>query len=86
MDKKMTKNLLLVLMCYCCYCNCLSINDDKNSDKEDLSDTVKLLQEQVDALLRHRQEDYNNLEENLKSSIEKNTELKLLRKELKQLR
>lgn len=53
---------------------------------EDLSSTIKLLQEQVSALLDHRQEDYNALEESLKRSMEKNTELIVLRNEVKQLR
>lgn len=53
---------------------------------EDLSSTIKLLQEQVSALLDHRQEDYNALEESLKRSIEKNTELIVLKNEVKQLR
>lgn len=53
---------------------------------EDLNNTVKLLQEQVSALLDHRQEDYNALEESLKQSMEKNTELIVLRNEVKQLR
>jgi len=53
---------------------------------EDLNSTIKLLQEQVSALLEHRQEDYNALEESLKRSIEKNTELIVLRNEVKQLR
>ncbi|XP_015585858.1 protein scabrous [Cephus cinctus] len=52
----------------------------------DLPSTVKLLQEQVNALLDHRQEDYNALEESLKRAIEKNTELIVLRNEVKQLR
>jgi hypothetical protein len=53
---------------------------------EDLASTVKLLQEQVTALLDHRQEDYNALEGSLKQSMEKNTELLVLRNEIKQLR
>ncbi|XP_011495297.1 PREDICTED: protein scabrous-like [Ceratosolen solmsi marchali] len=53
---------------------------------EDLMSTVKLLQEQVTALLDHRQEDYNALEGSLKQSMEKNTELLVLRNEIKQLR
>lgn len=53
---------------------------------EDLNNTIKLLQEQVSALLDHRQEDYNALEESLKQSMEKNTELIVLRNEVKQLR
>lgn len=53
---------------------------------ESLGDTVKLLQEQVGALLNHRQEDYNALEESLKRTMEKNTELIVLRNEVKQLR
>lgn len=53
---------------------------------EDLNSTIKLLQEQVSALLDHRQEDYNALEESLKRSMEKNTELIVLRNEVKQLR
>ncbi|XP_072755330.1 protein scabrous [Anoplolepis gracilipes] len=53
---------------------------------ENLSSTIKLLQEQVTALLEHRQQDYNALEESLKRSMEKNTELIVLRNEVKQLR
>lgn len=53
---------------------------------EDLNSTIKLLQEQVSALLDHRQEDYNALEESLKQAMEKNTELIVLRNEVKQLR
>lgn len=53
---------------------------------ENLSNTVKLLQEQVSALLDHRQQDYNALEESLKRAMEKNTELVVLRNEVKQLR
>ncbi|XP_011635096.1 protein scabrous-like [Pogonomyrmex barbatus] len=53
---------------------------------EDLNSTIKLLQEQVGALLDHRQEDYNALEESLKQAMEKNTELIVLRNEVKQLR
>lgn len=53
---------------------------------ENLRSTIKLLQEQVSALLDHRQEDYNALEESLKQAMEKNTELIVLRNEVKQLR
>lgn len=53
---------------------------------QELSHTVKFLQEQVQALLKHRQEDYNALEESLKQSMEKNTELLILRDEVKQMR
>ncbi|XP_023247193.1 protein scabrous-like [Copidosoma floridanum] len=55
-------------------------------DQEELANTVKFLQEQVSALLEHRQEDYNALEESLKRSVEKNTELVVLKNEIKQLR
>lgn len=53
---------------------------------EDLSSTIKLLKEQVGALFEHRQEDYNALEESLKQAMEKNTELMVLKNEVKQLR
>jgi len=53
---------------------------------ENLNNTIKSLQEQVSALLDHRQEDYNALEESLKQAMEKNTELIVLRNEVKQLR
>lgn len=56
------------------------------SDSVDLESTVKLLREQVNALIDHRQEDYNALEESLKIAMEKNTELTVLRNEVKQLR
>jgi len=53
---------------------------------EDLSSTIRLLQEQVSALFDHRQQDYNALEESLKQTMEKNTELNVLKKEVTQLR
>ncbi|XP_043501855.1 protein scabrous-like isoform X1 [Polistes fuscatus] len=55
-------------------------------NNENLENLVKSLQEQVNALLYHRQEDYNALEESLKHAIEKNTELIVLRKEVELLR
>lgn len=53
---------------------------------EELASAVKLLSEQVNALLDHRQEDYNSLDSSLKKAIEENTELMVLRNEVKQLR
>lgn len=53
---------------------------------DDLSATMKLLQEKVNALLDHRQEEYNALEISLKRAMEKNTELIVLKNEVKQLR
>lgn len=53
---------------------------------QDLINTVKLLREQVNAFIDNRQEDYNALEESLKLAMEKNTELTVLRNEVKQLR
>lgn len=52
----------------------------------ELASTLKLLREQVKALLDRRQEDYNALEESLKQAMEKNTEFTILRNEVKQLR
>lgn len=53
---------------------------------ENISDAIRSLQEQVNALLDHRQQDYNALEASLKRAIEKNTELFVLKNEIKQLR
>ncbi|XP_033332007.1 protein scabrous [Megalopta genalis] len=53
---------------------------------ENASDAIRSLQEQVTALLDHRQQDYNALEESLKRAMEKNTELFVLKNEVKQLR
>lgn len=53
---------------------------------ENISDAIRSLQEQVNALLDHRQQDYNALEESLKRTMEKNTELFVLKNEVKQLR
>lgn len=53
---------------------------------EDVSDAIRSIREQVNALLDHRQQDYNALEESLKRAIEKNTELFVLKNEVKQLR
>ncbi|XP_057334855.1 protein scabrous-like [Microplitis mediator] len=57
-----------------------------SSSEAELASTVKLLSEQVNALLDHRQEDYNALENSLKKAIEENTELMVLRNEVRQLR
>lgn len=57
-----------------------------NPTADELVDSVKLVREQVSALLNNRQQDYNALEESLKSAIEKNTELIVLKNEVKQLR
>ena len=53
---------------------------------ENVTDAIRSLREQVDALLDHRQQDYNALEASLKRAIEKNTELFVLKNEMKQLR
>ncbi|KOX78497.1 Protein scabrous [Melipona quadrifasciata] len=53
---------------------------------ENVSDAIRSLREQVNALLDHRQQDYNALEASLKRAIEKNTELFVLKNEIKQLR
>lgn len=53
---------------------------------ENVSDAIRSIREQVNALLDHRQQDYNALEESLKRAIEKNTELFVLKNEMKQLR
>lgn len=59
---------------------------DDSFPSNDLASTVKLLQEQVTALLEHRQEEYNALEDSLKKAMEKNTELLVLKNEVKLLR
>ncbi|CAL7944179.1 unnamed protein product [Xylocopa violacea] len=53
---------------------------------ENVFDAIRSLREQVTALLDHRQQDYNALEASLKRAIEKNTELFVLKNEIKQLR
>lgn len=53
---------------------------------ENVSDAIRSLREQVNALLDHRQQDYNTLEGSLKRAMEKNTELFVLKNEVKQLR
>ena len=63
----------------------LVLASDSNPSN-DLASTVKLLQEQVTALLEHRQEEYNALEDSLKKAMEKNTELIVLKDEVKLLR
>lgn len=60
--------------------------ESSSSSGIDMASTVKLLQEQVSALLEHRQEEYNALEESLKRAMEKNTELIVLKNEVKFLR
>lgn len=57
-----------------------------NSTNAALMNTIKVLQEKVNKLLDNRQQDYLALEESLKTSIAKNTEVNVLRNEVKQLR
>nr|XP_034174980.1 protein scabrous-like [Osmia lignaria] len=54
--------------------------------EENAFDAIRSLREQVNALLDHRQQDYNALEGSLKRAIEKNTELFVLKDEVKELR
>ena len=56
------------------------------SASDDLSETVRTLKAQVNALLERRQEDYRILEESLRKSLEKSSELSALRKEVTTLR
>ncbi|CAD6232928.1 GSCOCT00007053001.2-RA-CDS [Cotesia congregata] len=63
-----------------------SVPSSSSLSSEELASAVKLLSEQVNALLDHRQEDYNSLDSSLKKAIEENTELMVLRNEVKQLR
>ncbi|EEB18093.1 hypothetical protein Phum_PHUM500990 [Pediculus humanus corporis] len=51
-----------------------------------LLDTVRTLKSQVNALLERRQEDFNILEESIRRSLDKNSELATLRKDLNDLR
>lgn len=54
--------------------------------EESLQDTVKTLKGQVSALLERRQEDYRLLEQSLRHSLEKNSELASLKADLDKLR
>ncbi|XP_043248829.1 protein scabrous-like [Colletes gigas] len=58
----------------------------KTRAEENVTDAIRSLREQVNALLDHRQQDYNALEGSLKRAMEKNTELFVLKDEVKQLR
>ncbi|XP_054012624.1 protein scabrous-like [Hylaeus anthracinus] len=58
----------------------------KTRADENIADEIRSLREQVNALLDHRQQDYNALEGSLKRAMEKNTELFVLKNEVKQLR
>ena len=57
------------------------VNNDNN-----VRDTVRSLKSQVNALLERRQEDFNILEESIRRSLDKNSELATLRKDLNDLR
>ncbi|XP_058790511.1 protein scabrous [Phymastichus coffea] len=80
MQPRLAAPLLLLLLLLLCLCLAVRAQDD------DLASSVKFLQEQLGDLLNHRQQDYDALELSLKQSMEKNTELLLLRNEVKQMR
>lgn len=52
----------------------------------ELKNSIQLVREQLTAMIDHRQQDYNALEESLKRSMEKNTELTVLKNQVRQLR
>ncbi|KAK3921264.1 Protein scabrous [Frankliniella fusca] len=54
--------------------------------EETLEDVVKTLKGQVTALLERRQEDYRLLEQSLRHSLEKSSELAALKEDLDRLR
>ncbi|XP_034254306.1 uncharacterized protein LOC117653058 [Thrips palmi] len=54
--------------------------------EESLQDTVKTLKGQVSALLERRQEDYRLLEQSLRNTLEKSSELAALKTDLDKLR
>lgn len=51
-----------------------------------VEDEVQTLKSQVNALLQRRQEDYNQLEESLRRTLDKNIEISNLKNEIKELR
>lgn len=51
-----------------------------------IEDEVKTLKSQVKALLQHRRDDFNQLEESLKKTFEKNAEIENLKNEIRELR
>ncbi|CAK9802447.1 Protein scabrous [Anthophora plagiata] len=70
----------------CCATFVAIVAREEIRGEENVADAIRSLREQVNALLDHRQEDYNALEGSLKRAIEKNTELFVLKNEIKQLR
>ncbi|XP_017753302.1 PREDICTED: protein scabrous-like [Eufriesea mexicana] len=77
----MTRKVWLLCVIFAVIVSRKKIHGDEN-----ISNAIRSLQEQVNALLDHRQQDYNALEASLKRAIEKNTELFVLKNEIKQLR
>ena len=55
-------------------------------DTAELKNMIQVLREEVNALVQHRQQDYNALEKSLKNAMEKNTELAVLKNQIRQLR
>lgn len=51
-----------------------------------VEDEVQTLKAQVNALLQRRQEDYNQLEESLRKTLDKNVEINNLKNEIRELR
>ncbi|KOC61456.1 Protein scabrous [Habropoda laboriosa] len=70
----------------CCATFAAIVAQEEIRGEENVTDAIRSLREQVNALLDHRQQDYNALEGSLKRAIEKNTELFVLKNEIKQLR
>lgn len=70
---------------FCC-CLIIQLVVVFSSSSVSVEDEVQTLKAQVNALLQRRQQDYNQLEESLKKTLDKNIELSNLKTEIRNLR
>lgn len=64
----------------------LTVRAFDSDNNESLEDVVRTLKGQVNALLERRQEDFRILEESIRHSLDKNSELATVKSELDELR
>lgn len=73
-------------MVSCAVCSVIVFSVAVQSDDENLRDDLRTLRGQVNALLERRQEDFNGLEESIRRSMNKNSELATIKTEMEELR
>lgn len=80
-----TRSVAVGFYVSCAVC-CVLVLASTTDDNDNLRDVVRTLRGQVNALLERRQEDFNILEESLRRSLNKNSELATVKTEMEELR